>query len=632
MNSYSKIHQHDFEPKLENRERNRGLAIGNWKLKKKQQRGWSYSEERQATISQSSLSSLSPVLKRRKLPTGLGIALLNLGLLIAPVVIPTPAQGAERIYLSYGPLEFSLPVESLATYAKEGKIDRQLAAYTDRLSPQQLQQLRKILVTRIDVKPLAIAQFLYSSQGEFVLKRVGQIVETKAGQPGFYAIRAALIQAAASPEGLTPLNVLEKFPTYGIRINSARGFQVIEELSNLIRRTDLAIAAVERQALAEASSPPIASSSQQKLPSLFESPTDYFSQRPDLRQPGSVKYTTETLRLTDPSRQRSFPVDLYLPQASGSLAPLIIISHGLGSDRMTFAYLAQHLASYGFAVAVPEHPGSNAEQLQALINGLANEVTPPAELIDRPLDIKFLLDQLERTYGKQINFQDVGVLGQSFGGYTALALAGAGINFEQLEKDCAPSNISLNLSLVLQCRAIELLPKDYMLSDKRIKAAIAINPVGSTIFGQSEFSEIQIPLMLVAGSDDTAAPALPEQIRPFTWLSSPNKYLVLIEQGTHFSTLGEAQGQGIPLPPQVLGPDSNIAKEYMKALSVAFFETHIAHNSDYQVYLNSSYARFLSQYLLPLNLVQSLTEEQLRQASEGSTSAPQPQPASSPQP
>lgn len=632
MNNYSRIHQCDFKLKLESREENWGLTIGNWKFWKKQQRRRSFSEKRQASISQSFLSSLSPALKRRKLPTGLGIALLNLGLLMAPVVMPTPARGAERIYLSYGPLEFSLPVESLATYAKEGKIDRELAAYTDRLSPQQLQQLRKILVTRIDVKPLAIAQFLYSSQGEFVLKRVGQIVETKAGQPGFYAIRAALIQAAASPEGLTPLNVLEKFPTYGIRINSARGFQVIEELSNLIRRTDLAIAAVGRQALVEASSPPIASSSQQRLPSLLESPTDYFSRPPDLRQQGASQYTTETLRLTDPSRQRSFPVDLYLPQASGRLTPLIVISHGLGSDRMTFAYLAQHLASYGFAVAVPEHPGSNAEQLQALINGLANEVTPPAELIDRPLDIKFLLDQLERTYGKRINVQEVGVLGQSFGGYTALALAGAGISFEQLEKDCAPSNISLNLSLVLQCRALELLPKDYKLSDERIKAAIAINPVGSIIFGKSEFSEIQIPLMLVAGSDDTAAPALPEQIRPFTWLSSPNKYLVLIEEGTHFSTLGEAEGQGIPLPPQVIGPDSKIAKEYMKALSVAFFETYIANNPDYRVYLNSSYARFLSQYILPLNLVQSLTEEQLRQASEGSTSTPQRQPAPSPQP
>jgi len=41
---------------------------------------------------------------------------------------------------------------------------------------------------------------------------------------------------------------------------------------------------------------------------------------------------------------------------------VIVISHGLGSDRTSFEYLATALASY-FA-AVPEHPGSNAQQLR----------------------------------------------------------------------------------------------------------------------------------------------------------------------------------------------------------------------------------------------------------------------------
>jgi predicted dienelactone hydrolase len=566
----------------------------------------------------------------------LGIALVNLGLLIIPVVMSAPAQGAERIYLSYGPIEFSLPVRSLASYARKGTIDRELAAYTNRLNQQQLEQLRKILTTRVDVKPLAISQFLYSSQGEIILKRVGQIIETKAGQPGFYAIRAALIQAAASPEGLTLLNVLEKFPTYGIRINSVQGLQVIEELSQLIQRTQLAIAAVEQQAIAEASaqtsSEPFAQTVGHTAGKILGRESSYYSRLPDLRQPGETKYSQQTLTLYDTRRQRQFLAELYLPQETGRPAPLVVISHGLGSDRTTFAYLAAHLASYGFAVAVPDHPGSNAAQLQALVNGLANEVTPPAELIDRPLDIKFLLDELQRSYGRRINTQQVGVLGQSFGGYTVLALAGAKLNFEQLQKDCGPENISLNLSLLLQCRAWELLREDYQLADERVKAAIAINPVGSTIFGKSQFSQIQRPLMLVAGSDDTVAPALPEQIRPFTWLTNSDKYLVLIKKGTHFSTLGQSQEEGIPLPPQVIGTSPNLAQDYMKALGLAFFETYIANNPDYQVYLRASYAQYLSQYPLPLSLVQSLTEEQLTQATNSENSTPKPAPTPTPTP
>jgi predicted dienelactone hydrolase len=530
------------------------------------------------------------------------------GLLLAPVMMPHPVQGAERIYIPFGPMEFSLPIASLELYAKEGKIDRELAAYTGYLDQKQLEQFRQVLTTRVDVTPLAISQFLYSPQGEVILERLGEIIETKARQPGFYAIRAALIKAAAAPEGLTLLNVLREFPTYGIRINSGRGFQV-----------------VERQAIAEAS----AQIALQPPAPLLTQAGGRFSQLPDLRQPGPVKYSMQSLMLNDVRRNRTLPVDLYLPTppllrgGTGGSAPVIVISHGLGSDRMTFAYLATHLASYGFAVAVPEHPGSNAEQVQALINGLASEVTAPAELVDRPSDIKFLLDELGRSFGGQLNLQQVGVLGQSFGGYTALALAGAKISFEQLQKDCDPSNDSLNLSLLLQCRALALPPTQYELQDERVKGAIAINPVGSTIFGQSQISQIKVPLMLVAASDDTVAPALPEQIQPFTWLTTPNKYLVLLKGGTHFSTLVESSG-GVPVPPEAIGPGPDVAQNYMKALSLAFFQTYIANNSEYEVYLSASYAQFISQYPLPLSLVQSLTENQLRQASKSRTPAPTP--------
>jgi predicted dienelactone hydrolase len=36
--------------------------------------------------------------------------------------------------------------------------------------------------------------------------------------------------------------------------------------------------------------------------------------------------------------------------------------------------LAQQIASYGFVVALPQHPGSDFQQAQALLNGLSREV------------------------------------------------------------------------------------------------------------------------------------------------------------------------------------------------------------------------------------------------------------------
>lgn len=539
--------------------------------------------------------------------------------LLRMVVMATPVQGATKIYIPYGPLEFSLPIEALEIYATEGKIEPELAFYASYVEPQQLEKLRQVLVTPIDVSPVAIAQFLYSPQGEAILERLGEVIQTKAGQEGFYAIRAALIKAAAKPGGLTLLNVLREFPTYGIRINSARSFEIIEELSRLSRQTQQAIAGVNQEAMAEV---------QAQIESQFPQMLPDFSELPDLREPGSIAYSQQTLTLSDPSRGRRFPVDLYLPSsisAGEGLTPLIVISHGLGSDRMTFEYLAQHLASYGFAVALPEHPGSNAEQLQALSRGLASEVTPPSEFIDRPLDITFLLDQLEQSYQGQLDLDNVGVLGQSFGGYTVLALAGAELNFERLQQVCGNAEDSLNVSLLLQCRALELPLADYDFRDPRIQAAIAINPVGSAIFGKSEFAQIQIPLMLISGSSDTVAPALPEQIQPFTWLTMPNKYLALQNKGTHFSNLGVST-TAVELPPEVMGPDPAIGRAYTQALSVAFFDVYIAGQPEYQRYLNATYAQFLSQDPMPLSLVESLTQNQLsEQTDEPQNSSPPPQ-------
>lgn len=97
------------------------------------------------------------------------------------------------------------------------------------------------------------------------------------------------------------------------------------------------------------------------------------------------------------------------------------------------------MASYGFAVAVPKHPGSNSEQLRSLLVGRSDAITSPSEFINRPLDIKYLLDELERLDASnpnlQLNLQQVGVIGQSFGGYTALVLAGASLNFKQKSVD-----------------------------------------------------------------------------------------------------------------------------------------------------------------------------------------------------
>jgi predicted dienelactone hydrolase len=558
----------------------------------------------------------NPVINRLSRHRSIGNYLAGVLLALALCQTLKPALAADRIYASYAVLERSISIAALEQYAKDGKIEEDLAVYTRYAAPEDLEQLRKILQARADLDPVVISQFLYTRQGEVLLKRLGEVIQSGSGESGFFGLRAALILAAADDQGLTLLNVLRQFPTPEIRVNLKRALQMAGELQGSVNQTKRAINGVERLAALEAQG--------QKEIGI--------ENRMDLQQPGNYRWEKISLqfshgtaalpadrgdKILNISKSRKLDTDIYLPERDDGLpAPTLVISHGLGSTRKTFEYLAQHLASHGFAVIVPQHPGSDARQLEALLTGVAREVAKPIEFVDRPLDITFILDELEQLaststqWRGKLDLKRVGVMGQSFGGYTALALAGAPINFDRLDRDCLQEEESWNVSLLLQCRAQELSGREYQLRDDRIVAAIAINPITSSIFGQESLSQIQIPVMIVSGGADTVAPALVEQIQPFTWLMTPEKYLVMMKTGTHFSSLGTEEGV-ISFPPEVIGPSPALAQRYVKALSLAFLETYIADQAQYKPYLSSTYIRSISQEPIPLSLIQVLAGTQL---------------------
>jgi predicted dienelactone hydrolase len=525
----------------------------------------------------------------------------------------TPGLGAERIAFYYPPFgEFTISTNDIETYAKSGIVTRDFAFYLNRVPKAQRAQFRQLLNTRFQLNSTLVSQVTYSQLGESVVRRLSELIMTETRTGNFYALRSSLILSATDPKGLNQgfniVDIIRRYPSSTIRLNVSEGQEILANLSELLRRRDLVVAGLKEVASAEATNQ-----------------TTDFSQQPDLRVPGGFSFRKETLEMNDIFRSRAFPVDLYLPQTSSGGTttkppfPLIVISHGVAEDRETFAYAAEHLASYGFAVAVLEHPGSDAKKIQQYFAGLAS---PPEarELINRPLDIKFLLDQLQRLNQSdsnirgQLNVNEVGVIGHSYGGYTALTLAGATIDTRNVIRQCNPNN-SLNLSVFLQCRANELLQKRVPIpsfKDARVKAVMALNPLGNVVLGQTGFSKIQVPIMFMGGSQDVITPAVPEQVIPFTWVASQNKYLTLIENGTHFSTSEKltASKSVLPVPRELIGPDPAIAQRYVKAFSVAFFQTHLVNQQQYRPYLSASYARYISTAPLNVDLVQSLTNQQ----------------------
>ena len=531
----------------------------------------------------------------------------SLALATIPAIFSViPVKAAQTIDFTYGPLGFSIEVESLELFAKEGKINRQLDFYLSRVKPEAREKFRQALLKREDVNPVQLYRFFRTPIGEQILIQVGNLINIPGGGNGKYAIRAALGKAAFDSEGLTLLNFLRQFPT-DIELNTDNILQVRDLVQLLVRGTKQ----MERE-MAKLSSNEAANSQSVD-----------FSKLPDLRLPGKYGYIKETITLNDTSRQRQLTVDIYKPETwRGENTPVVVASHGLASNRQNFEEEAKHLASYGYVVAIPQHPGSDSTYLKDMLQGYYTDVFNLNEFIDRPLDISYVLDELERRndteFEGRLNLESVGVMGHSFGGYTALAIAGARINFEQLEEDCEKIIWDPNLSLLLQCRALKLPRKNYDFRDRRVKAIMVINPVTSSIFGVKGLSTIKIPVFIGAGDRDPATPAAIEQIRPFTFLTTSDRYLALLKGQAHvdISRLDAGATRAIESLPDLELIDSELLYRYGNSMTTAFFEYYIANNADYFPYLQSSYAQYISEEPFPIYLIGDSSVESLEQAIE----------------
>jgi predicted dienelactone hydrolase len=530
------------------------------------------------------------------------------------LLLASAATAAERVYANYGFIELALPVAELEVYAREGRLSPKLQTYAKYLKPAQLQDLREALKTRIELSSQVVSQFLYTPTGEKLLERATMLVKPKSKLSGVQALRSAMILASSDTQGLTILSLLRHYPDTAIQLDVSQGIEVFQGIRTLVQQTRNSVTLVQQQSDMAARASRAA-----RIADLVA-----------LRKSGTFTWSVISLQLTDsrPERlqatgkPRQYEADIYLPKLNRSLPlPIIVISHGLGSGRTAFKYFAEHLASHGYVVAVPEHPGSSNKQIEALLDGKAADVSNPTEFLDRPLDVSYLLDELGRLnqtdaqFRERLNLNEVGLMGQSFGGYTALALAGAKIDFKRLQKDCAPQTKGLNLSLLLQCQAQQLPRKDYRLRDPRVKAVIAVNPVAGSVFGPESFRSIQTPVMMISGSADSIAPPLAEQIEPFTWLPIVEKRLVLIDGATHFSALDELQPgeRAFMTPKEFIGRTPDVARTYMRALGLAFFQSYVKQQPNAGIFLSPASIQAQSMQPLLLRGIAELSPEGLAQ-------------------
>jgi predicted dienelactone hydrolase len=182
--------------------------------------------------------------------------------------------------------------------------------------------------------------------------------------------------------------------------------------------------------------------------------------------------------------------------------PLVMFSHGRGSNGLYYAWFGEFLASRGYIVAALNHYRANT--YDATIAYLANKLWQRPR--DIALTISFLLD--DPFWGKLIDASRIGVAGHSQGGFTALWVGGASVD---PEKYLAFQQGWRNNPMVPEHLRNEL-PLDATpaldVHDKRIKAVFAMAPGIIQAFGMDAagLRQLAVPTYITVGAGDTQAP------------------------------------------------------------------------------------------------------------------------------
>lgn len=248
--------------------------------------------------------------------------------------------------------------------------------------------------------------------------------------------------------------------------------------------------------------------------------------------PASYELTLGALSLaTMPSPHdavRDAPTD-----RRGAPYPVVVFSHGFGGIRFQSVYLTEYLASHGFVVAAPDHVGNT---FHAVVDD--SRALPTVEIARlRPGDVGVALDALlARSFDSSDPLASIadetraGVAGHSFGGFTALRVAGAVMDVEALLAHCAAAPDEVF------CDGWEDAGTDFPPSarDERFSAALPQAPGGAAAFVPNGLASVAVPTMIQAGTADTTTPFEAEAEAPFAALPSP-AWLLAIEGAGHFT-------------------------------------------------------------------------------------------------
>jgi predicted dienelactone hydrolase len=173
--------------------------------------------------------------------------------------------------------------------------------------------------------------------------------------------------------------------------------------------------------------------------------------------------------------------------------PLIVFSHGSCGFPGQSPFYTAGLASWGFVVVAPSHPGNTSAEIPHCMDTAA--VTD--SFANRLPDVQFIIDAMQAAGGdpasrfsRRLNPKRIGISGYSFGGQTTLRVAGA---------------------------------------EPRVRAAVALAP--ATNYVAATALPIKIPTMVLSGQLDTLTPFAQDACGAFALLQGPRYVAEVLNTG-----------------------------------------------------------------------------------------------------
>jgi len=173
--------------------------------------------------------------------------------------------------------------------------------------------------------------------------------------------------------------------------------------------------------------------------------------------------------------------------------PLILLSHGLGGHYRSLGWLAVALAERGAVVVAVNHPESTVFDFD-MQAGLRHWT--------RAEDLRLALDHVlaDPVLGPMVDETRIAAAGFSYGGWTALTLAGVRGNLAGYRALCATAPTGHCRDIAAQGGDLGLLEAgawDADLADARVDAVVAIDPGLTWGLEAADVAGLAVPALLI---------------------------------------------------------------------------------------------------------------------------------------